>query len=289
MKKLLSSKPFVLILGGIAVLAIIYLTAGIASFKLKPAESFSVQETPTPLQASPGLVPIPVAWPAVLIWAGMLPIFLGIVFILLNPEQRKKLLKALLRLGLWTAAVLLLVSRFREQLIQTEKDKPTPVPAAGNIAGNQAAVPPFVPPNLPAWEIYLISLALLVVLGAGIGWLFWYQRKRAANSLTELAHIARSTLQEIQTGEDWENKIVQCYVRMSSVVGARRNLNRQAAETPTEFAAQLEDAGLPGEAVHRLTLLFERVRYGAKKSTPNDIDEAVESLKAILHACREAL
>ena len=48
-------------------------------------------------------------------------------------------------------------------------------------------------------------------------------------------------------------------------------------------------AGLPGDAIRRLTGLFEMVRYGDRKSAPRDVTEAVSCLNAILRSCGEAL
>jgi hypothetical protein len=59
--------------------------------------------------------------------------------------------------------------------------------------------------------------------------------------------------------------------------------------TPSEFAARLEQAGLPAEPVQRLTRLFEKVRYGGLRSTPTEAEEAVACLRDILHACGESL
>jgi hypothetical protein len=71
------------------------------------------------------------------------------------------------------------------------------------------------------------------------------------------------------------------------VVADKRRLYREVAMTPHEFALQLEQAGLPGDAVTRLTSLFEGVRYGDRRSGPKDVNEAVSCLKAILHYCGE--
>jgi hypothetical protein len=76
---------------------------------------------------------------------------------------------------------------------------------------------------------------------------------------------------------------------MSDVVSDRRNLHRAVAMTPHEFALRLEQAGLPGDSVTRLTRLFEGVRYGDRKSGPKDVNEAVSCLKIILHYCGESV
>jgi hypothetical protein len=57
--------------------------------------------------------------------------------------------------------------------------------------------------------------------------------------------------------------------------------------TPAEFASRLQEAGLPGDAVRRLTRLFEGVRYGQRKVGPKDVNEAVACLTAILQYCGE--
>ena len=74
---------------------------------------------------------------------------------------------------------------------------------------------------------------------------------------------------------------------MSDVVGDRKRLQRDTAMTPTEFANRLEQAGLPGDAVRRLTRLFEGVRYGGHKAGPQETNEAVACLTTILHYCGE--
>jgi hypothetical protein len=76
---------------------------------------------------------------------------------------------------------------------------------------------------------------------------------------------------------------------MSAVVADKRQLKREVAMTPQEFAQRLERAGLPGDAVNRLTRLFEVVRYGDRKSAPKDITEAVSCLNTILVYCGEAV
>jgi hypothetical protein len=212
--------------------------------------------------------------------------------VLLDKEQRKKFAKAMLRILLLAAAVLLVANRFGNQDLAQNTATPEGGAATGvNINPGQRTSPPaFVPPQLPAWAIYLIAFGILLAIGGGIWLFYWLRQKRlAAEPLDELAQIASSSLQAIQTGEDWENTIVQCYQRMSTVVNTRRRLARQPAVTPTEFAYELELAGLPGDAVRRLTTLFERVRYGAKKTSRQDISAAVECLSTILHACHEAL
>ena len=88
---------------------------------------------------------------------------------------------------------------------------------------------------------------------------------------------------------DSTDVIMNCYFRMSRAVSERRQLTRSESMTPAEFALQLERAGLPGDAVQRLTRLFEGVRYGGRRSGPKDVNEAVSALTSILHYCGETV
>jgi hypothetical protein len=114
-----------------------------------------------------------------------------------------------------------------------------------------------------------------------------YQASRNEKPLDEIARIARSSLDDLTSGRNSTDVIINCYLRMSDVVSNTRQLHRDIAMTPHEFALRLERAGLPGDAVGRLTRLFEGVRYGDRKSGPKDVNEAVSCLKTILHYCGE--
>ena len=76
--------------------------------------------------------------------------------------------------------------------------------------------------------------------------------------LEEIAKIARSSLDDLSSGRNSSDVIINCYLRMSDVVSSRRQLQREIAMTPHEFALRLEQAGLPGDAVTRLTRLVRR-------------------------------
>jgi hypothetical protein len=103
-----------------------------------------------------------------------------------------------------------------------------------------------------------------------------------------IAIIARDTLDQIAGGRDFGDTVTNCYVRMTDAVKDVRGLERQEGLTPSEFAARLESAGLPGEPVHRLTRLFEAVRYGAKKPDELETRNAIVCLNDIIAACGAA-
>ncbi len=152
-------------------------------------------------------------------------------------------------------------------------------------------VPVFQPPQVSPVVSYLISFAVALLILAVIWVLYrgWkkYFSPDAQKPLNEIAKIIRSSLDDLSYGGNSSDVIINCYLRMSDVVSNKQHLQRGIAMTPREFAARLEQAGLPGDAVTRLTRLFEAVRYGDRKSRPQDVNEAVSCLKTILHYCGE--
>jgi hypothetical protein len=103
--------------------------------------------------------------------------------------------------------------------------------------------------------------------------------------LDTIADIAQSSLRDLAAGRGWGDVIIECYARMNAVVSSHRGLMRPASATPREFADRLTRAGLPADAVTRLTRLFESVRYGGSAGTEADIRDASDCLNAILRAC----
>jgi hypothetical protein len=119
----------------------------------------------------------------------------------------------------------------------------------------------------------------------------WQELKASTSeeSVHKLARIARTSLEDLSSGRDSTDVILNCYFRMSDVVAERKNLNRGISVTPHEFATRLQQAGLPSDAVKQLTRLFEAVRYGGQRSNPIMVNEAVVCLTAILQYCGEAV
>jgi hypothetical protein len=159
---------------------------------------------------------------------------------------------------------------------------------SGNGTSAESAV--FTPPQISPAFSYLISfgVALLLLIIVWAIYRGWKKYTALTNQpLSEIAKIARSSLHDLSSGRDSSDVIINCYLRMSDVVSNKRHLHRSIAMTPHEFALRLEHAGLPGDAVSRLTRLFEAVRYGDRKSSSKDVNEAVTCLTTILNYCGE--
>jgi Zn-dependent protease with chaperone function len=209
---------------------------------------------------------------------------------LLSPKLRKQILLAFFR----TALIFLVLT----YLLQNDK-----LPFLKNLqfasqAGENPnniglpAPPVFQPPQVSPFLSYVLSLGIaLLFIGLVMVANRWWAKQRQLQadelSLDDIALIARSSLDDISRGGDWENVIVNCYARMSQVASAKRGLHRHESMTPGEFASLLKNAGLPADAIQRLTHLFESVRYGKFKSTQKENDEAINCLTAILLYCGE--
>jgi hypothetical protein len=286
MKKFLGSKTAILIMGGLSILVIIFLIASLGSLVLKPARPFTViQETKETLPGNPP------TWNGIGYLISFLVALIIILTFFLPPDLRKKFLWRLVRLLAVGTLVFVLFSRFGLVVkIQQPQEAPGEVSGIRSSLPTETPKPPaipsvFTPPHISSWTSYFVALGLLLVITGVWVWLVWRRRKKVA-PYEELAEIARTALDDIEAGRDWGDTILNSYQRMNKAVAGWRGIHRQVGRTPAEFAGDLVSAHLPGEAVNRLTVLFERVRYGDKKSTPVDIREAVDCLAAILEYCQ---
>jgi len=294
MKSLLARRNIFLALSALAILALVVLASGLRDVSFAEPRQFSRAESEnisfSVAALVEGLASIP-RWKQMLFWVGVYLIGL-IVTSILSPELRKKLLRAVFRLGVLTLLLLYVVqNRERFGLANLE---PLNLGDSQITPPNFDLTPPvFSPPDIPPVLTYLVSVAL-ILLTMGLLWLFGRgfsaRRTRPAKdlSLEDIAAAARSSLRDLSTGLDWQDSIIRCYESMTEVVSRRRGLHRDAHLTPSEFASHLEQSGLPSEAVRRLTRLFESVRYGARTSGERESTEAADCLREVLRYCGEA-
>jgi hypothetical protein len=288
MKRILGSKPFILIVGVISILALVYLAASLSGLEFKPGTPFAyVRETNS---TAPGSIPSlnPFAYVIAFIAIGLV-----VMFFLLPPDQRKKFLWALARLAFLGIVLFLIISRISLGNAVEKPNEPVGNPATTPVSEPTVTLEPavtpsvFVAPPVSSWLTTLLALGFLLVAAGAWVWWVWRKRKNAA-PLDELAGIAQETLDDLDAGKDWGDTVLNCYYRMMRTVETWRHIHRRAGMTPAEFAGFLASAGLPREAVFGLTEIFERVRYGGKKSTSKDVGQATDCLTAILDYCREA-
>lgn len=271
-----------MILSVAAIGALVVLAAGLPNFVFDAPAGYS-SHTPTRSRpAAGGLIERdPLLLERILIAVTVI-FAVMLLMALFDKKARPRLLKFLAYVLLF-----ILLTTFTRPLGKTAAPTATPPPSSGGLIDSSVA-PPYVPPEISPLAAFLTAL-VLVLAGMGAAYYFWLRRPLTAGasgvSLSGLKRIAQSTLDDLNAGHDWEDAVIRCYERMIEAVGSQRGLHRRGGMTAGEFAGHLEQAGLPSDSVQRLTHLFESARYGAKRSTQADVDEAVGCLGAIVAAC----
>ena len=289
-RSFLGNKRLILLLSVLALGALTVLATSLDEVPFREAQRYSREET---AEAPVSAEDVAQVWATVPIWkqlvvlglASLLVILLGL---LLSPELRRQLIRIFIRVAFTFWAVYFFLTRYGDRLLGFQGPAPD---GTSQSAEGTTPMPVFEPPQVSPAFSYMISFAfallwLAVMWGLYRGWKK-YQLMNNQKPLEELARIARTSLDELSAGRNSSDVIINCYLRMSDVVSNRRQLHRAVAMTPNEFALRLEQAGLPGDAVRRLTRLFEGVRYGDRKSGPKDVNEAVSCLTTILNYCGE--
>jgi len=292
MRSLLENKRLILVVSILALGALTVLAIGLNDVPFRAARSFRAEEARDPKSILPVGVNSDVdapAWMQLTVWALVL-FMVVLIGALLSPELRKRLFLIMIRVGITCWALYIIFTRYRELLTQMGLNLLGADGAPGSASSGEP-VPKFTPPQSVSLTSYLISfgIAILLIIVTRRVYAFWKEMNVSDTepSFKKIAGIARSSLRDISSGRDSTDVIINCYFRMSEVVADKRNLNRGAAMTPNEFAGRLEQAGLPGDAVRRLTRLFEKVRYGGHRSDSTAVNEAVACLTTILHYCGE--
>lgn len=281
MRHLLRNRVIVILVGLTAILALTVFTSGLDGLIFKPGYSitFSGDTGENTIKVGDTEFPIEILFFYFMIF--LIIVLIVIVIVLPQKDRRIFLLVSAL-----ISVLLVLMLRGMESI-----EIPDPLEAPAESAGT--AVEPmileetpllmeFEPPKIPSWVSYVV--ALVVTLAAALAaWIVILRRRRKPSLLEQ---IAQAAVNDLQAGRDWAMTVEDTYLRMVATVHEERNLKRSTDITPAEFALILERTGLPAESVRRLTTLFERVRYGGKRSTKADIEEAVACFGDIAKACR---
>jgi hypothetical protein len=293
MRFLFDKKPLVLLLAILALGALTVLSVTLRNVSFEDAQPIG-REDAKPFSLPPQSVYDPLteetgqSWIILWIVLGVLVVLIGF---LLSPEARKKMIRVIFRIAFTAWGIYFLLDRYPELFSFLRFG------FAGNSSGQQPddafadiAPPVFIPPQETPLLSYLISV-LVVSAALFLAWKLYRTWKElnpdGDRSLHEIAKVARASLREISDGRESTDVILNCYFRMSDVVAGKKRLQRESAMTTGEFAHRLVQSGLPGDAVRRLTRLFESVRYGCHKAGPKETNEAVACLTTILQYCGE--
>lgn len=291
MKPILTPKN-IAILVGLFTIGMLFITAsGLESFEFSPGTPFS--HLP-----EGDFSPYPPSVAFIFAMFGALTLFILALFFL-TPWSRRKVRLILASMALVTAILGIMAAVAALSQSALPESLPTPMPEVTLQAeileeepfeveeGIDIPNQEFEEPAIPVWVSFGLSL-LLVLLVFLLAWLFLRERMPSNDERIALAGIAEQAMDEIKAGKDWGDAIINCYANMlQAVTESQKIVLRHDSLTPAEFVALMVKARLPAAPVERLTVLFERVRYGGKQATQAEIDEAVACLEDIVAACRE--
>jgi hypothetical protein len=294
MRSILQNKVLIIVLAILALGALTVLATGLYQIPFREAQQYSQRETRESGGTSAqdvinAWMSIPL-WKQVVLWV-LLSILVVLTGIMMTPEQRKRLFQFFIRTTLTLIGLYYLLKNYGVNLFAALNIQQVAFTDPANPV-DVAPAPVFEPPAPSSTATYLISFAFALgfVVAMYIAYRAWKKYSDANRSpLKEIANIARSSLRDISSGRESSDVIINCYLRMADIVADKRQLQREEAMTPQEFALRLERAGLPGDAVRRLTRLFEMVRYGDRRSGPKEVNEAVSCLNTILQYCGETI
>ena len=225
-------------------------------------------------------------------------VILGLAIPILLVWERKGWRRAIITMGI-LALLLFWLNKLNQKAVDAPKE---PTGMMEITPGEYTPMPPqqvglseeSFNPERAEWAVRLIfiGLGLLVAgLAGGLTWLFFNSRQqRDINpEMQELSGQIDEALQALQHGEDFSETIQRCYLNMSALLAETRQLERQEAMTPAEFARALKGRNLPEDAVDELTHLFELVRYGNFRADEATQQHAIHCLHMIKMALTEQL
>ncbi len=264
------------------------LATSVSGVKLLEGEPFALPRM-SQSSMSPGSVPgfdILMVIFRIMLALALIALPFYIILSILTKEGRRRLLMNMIIVGLLILAVSWLRSLSSgDDLLQTD-GMLLEEPAQGN-APNARPLPDFT--ANPSDEVVLaatLAISLIIVgMAAAMIWVIARRRQPPPSAMDALAEEAQQAINAIQAGGPLEETITRCYREMCRVLQEERGIERSIAMTPGEFEQVLQGKGMPKQAVHQLTHLFEEIRYGSKPAGPREEQLAVESLTAIAAAC----
>jgi len=274
----------ILVFLGLTLIAALLLGVGLDSLTFQPGEPFvggeatpSAPETLAAPKLSNGGQVLPFIQGAAAFLFVVLLFYLAIN--LISAVGYKRILKSAAALAISLALLVILPRINPLQLTPIENE---PVATVEPPVFEYPTTPLGNPPGSLIWIVVIVLVAAV----AGL-LLMFILRRRKPEPLNRLLQEAENAMTALQNGVDLRNVIVRYYIQMCQALQEERGIERGIAVTPHEFIELLLAKGLPGGPVRLLTRLFETVRYGNQTVSAKDEKDALESLSAIVAACRE--
>lgn len=277
----------ILVFSGVAVVALLLLSAGLSDLVLLPGRPLPRGEEAEALYGI-GIGALPRSPLTDLLifglWVFSLLLFpASLIYFIFSREARRRVL-GMLAFLLWLPALFILM-RSRPDLWQRQNVQMPELPYPEELAlwEEFVASPPRCLITVTAVGLGILSAAIIVGAIRTLG-----RRSQRGTPLQSLAQEAGDAIEALQAGADFKDTVMRCYHQMGQVLNAQRGLEREQAMTPREFERYLREAGIPGEPVRRLTRLFEGVRYGDRPPDKDQEEQAIVCLTFIIEACRSS-
>jgi len=286
-----NSKRWALILSSVAIIAMLFLAGGLSGLEFGARQPFLLAQLWADASDAPPT--LPKTEKLILLFRMFLAVALvlfpfSLIYVLLSRKARKRLLRNIISLLLFIVLSYMLANGQLNLLNRNAITLPD-VSLQPVAPGSELT---FIAPT-SQWPAFIVSLGLALLITAlvlGALWFIWRcYAQRPPAPLEQLAQEAQGALNALQAGGDIKNVIIRCYFEMSQVLSVQRGIQRQSEMTPREFEVQLKALGLPSRPVQQLTRLFEAVRYGNTAPGAEEERQAVESLSAIIQACKPSL
>jgi hypothetical protein len=279
----LQKRLWPLLFMGIALTAIIILSAGINDLEFLPGSHFKIRFEPvdTAGEAVADTDDYALTLYRILLvgWLVCIPV----AFFLISPQKRKQALLFFVLLFFMLVfsdrIIVYLLGGMRNALqLPTEMLLSLPGRDFGGL------IMQFTP-SAPQWFTLIVStgVALLIVIAA-----FFLVRRfftHRSPPTGPMRNAAQDAIEALRGGADLKDTVVHCYREMGQVLMKKRGITRTKDMTPREFERSLLPSSLPHEALYQLTRLFEEIRYGNKAPGEKESRNAVRCLTAIIKAC----
>lgn len=205
-----------------------------------------------------------------------------LIVMIVRRQGRRQLIALVVIIAL---AYLLLSSGIRTRPGRQTADRPVVPPIPNEPTRSKMSEPPDPPLSL------ISLLASLLIAVAVVGVVIWIVKRRqivqeTGSTENELASTATDAADALRRGEDIQETIQRCYVRMCEVLQEEHGVERPVSMTPSAFQSILRERNVPDDASRTLTRLFEHSRYGGLVASEDQQRQAIESLDAIAMAVR---
>lgn len=287
-----SNRARALVFSLVAVLFVFLLAAGLTGLELLPGEPQAFGWAFQFMDFSGASIPandniMKVVRVIYIIALVLFPVW--VVYMIVNPKARKRFLRDMIFFTTMIVMILMIANRFSEMEREEEEEQgfgEFGQPPEFGLPEESAFDPNAGPPESIVWIASLVVSLFIVILVAVVVWIIWRSRRREVSAVERIALEVQNALDDLEAGADFRNVVIRCYSEMVQTLKKERNIQRSGNLTPREFEDALDSLGFPNQPVHELTHLFEGVRYGRKEITRREELIAVDSLSAILDACR---